>query len=352
MTWLAWRQFRTAAATLLAAAAALVLLMVATRPGLMSVYRLEPRTFLDRLQFDRGDQRVYLVGIAALYLLPPIVGAFWGAPLIARELEAGTHRLAWTQGVTRTRWLAVKLGTTGAATVAAVVPLALVVSWWASPIDAAVDAGRAAGPFNQPRVSPGLFAARGVAPVAYALLALAIGVAVGLVVRRSAAAIGLTLALVVAVELVMPLVVRSHLAAPVQRDLVLSPSNVDGLRGSGDDREHVTLRTYLVKDEPGSWPLDNATVDGTGRVPASLPESANCLLGPPVDASPTAPARPDEAQQQACFDRLAAQGYRQRVSYFPASSFWTLQWREAGALGGLATVLVSCCFWRIRRDLV
>ena len=43
---------------------------------------------------------------------------FWGAPLIARELEAGTHRLAWNQSVTRTRWLAIKLAIVGAATAA------------------------------------------------------------------------------------------------------------------------------------------------------------------------------------------------------------------------------------------
>ena len=43
-------------------------------------------------------------------LAPAVIGAFWGAPLVARELEAGTHRLVWNQSVTRTRWLATKLG--------------------------------------------------------------------------------------------------------------------------------------------------------------------------------------------------------------------------------------------------
>jgi hypothetical protein len=40
-------------------------------------------------------------------VIPGIVGVFWGAPLVARELKAGTYRLAWTQSVTRTHWLAV-----------------------------------------------------------------------------------------------------------------------------------------------------------------------------------------------------------------------------------------------------
>jgi len=33
--------------------------------------------------------------------VPLLIGMFWGAPLISREFEAGTFRLAWTQGVTR-----------------------------------------------------------------------------------------------------------------------------------------------------------------------------------------------------------------------------------------------------------
>ena len=48
-----------------------------------------------------------------LVALPALVGAFWGAPLVARELESGTYRLAWAQSVTRTRWLAVKLAVAG-----------------------------------------------------------------------------------------------------------------------------------------------------------------------------------------------------------------------------------------------
>ncbi len=44
-----------------------------------------------------------------LVVLPALAGAFIGAPLVAREVENGTERLAWTQGVTRSRWLFVKL---------------------------------------------------------------------------------------------------------------------------------------------------------------------------------------------------------------------------------------------------
>ena len=75
-----------------------------------------------------------------LAVAPALIGVFWGAPLVARELEAGTHRLAWTQSVTRTRWLAIKLGRrrrsrppsrSGV--------LSLAVTWWAQPLDGALS---------------------------------------------------------------------------------------------------------------------------------------------------------------------------------------------------------------------
>src|SRR5450755_2204300 len=47
----------------------------------------------------------------AVFLLPLLIGLFWGAPLVARETELGTHRLIWTQSISRGRWLSVKLAT-------------------------------------------------------------------------------------------------------------------------------------------------------------------------------------------------------------------------------------------------
>ena len=71
---------------------------------------------------------------AAGLAVPGLIGMFWGAPLVAREFETGTFRLAWTQGVTRTRWLAAKLAVAGAAAIAAGELFTLMVNWWSSPI--------------------------------------------------------------------------------------------------------------------------------------------------------------------------------------------------------------------------
>ena len=54
-----------------------------------------------------------MLGTGLAYVVPAVIGIFWGAPMIAREIEAGTYRLVWTQSITRTRWLVSKLGVAG-----------------------------------------------------------------------------------------------------------------------------------------------------------------------------------------------------------------------------------------------
>ena len=107
---------------------------------------------------------------------------FSGAPLAARELETGTFRLAWTQGVTRTRWLAAKLAIAG---IAAAELFSLMVNWWASPIHKAMSRYN---PFT-----PDSFHT-GVAPAGYAAFAFALGVTAGLFIRRTLPAMAVTLA--------------------------------------------------------------------------------------------------------------------------------------------------------------
>ena len=84
-----------------------------------------------------------------MYLTPLVIGAFWGAPIIARELEAGTHRLTWNQSVTRTRWLLVKIAIGGGAAMLFAGIAGLLLSWWAGPID------RPAGSPSAPASCPG-----------------------------------------------------------------------------------------------------------------------------------------------------------------------------------------------------
>ena len=142
---------------------------------------------------------------------PALIGAFWGAPLVAREFEAGTHRLVWAQSISRTRWLAVKLAVVGTATVAATALLSALVTWWAAPLDHAAAA--VYGTFDQ----------RDIVPIGYALFAFAFGVTAGLVIRRTLPAMALTLAGLLTVRIMVTEWIRPLVVAPRVVSMPLDP---------------------------------------------------------------------------------------------------------------------------------
>ena len=204
MTWLTWRQFRAQAIVAAAALAVVAIAQAVTGPHLAHLFAssgvatcqahgtcgTDVTAFMDQLK-SAGDTVVFFLSNALLGVTPALIGIFWGAPLIAREIEAGTFRLAWSQSVTRLRWLAVKLGLIGLASMATVALLSFMVTWWASPIDRAngLPDGRN-GTTGLNHFSPELFLARGIAPIGYAAFAFALGVTAGLLLRRTVPAMG------------------------------------------------------------------------------------------------------------------------------------------------------------------
>jgi hypothetical protein len=44
-----------------------------------------------------------------VFAVPALIAIFWGAPLIAAEIERGSHRMTWNQSITPVRRRAVKL---------------------------------------------------------------------------------------------------------------------------------------------------------------------------------------------------------------------------------------------------
>lgn len=334
MTWLTWRQFRiqaiTGAVILLAAVAALIVNartvgQLWTDSGAASC---AGRTDCQGLSSFAAAVRagtpqiLYIGGTALLYLVPPLVGAFWGAPLVARELESGTHRLAWTQSVTRERWLAVKLVTLGSAGIAFAGLLSLVVTWSSHRIDAA-------GTIT--RLSPVLFGARGVAPIGYAVFAFVLGVAAGILIRRTVPAIAVTLAVYTAVVLTMTLRLRGYLIPPISLTQPLtSGNNITQLRMSPGGK------IDLIQDPgiPGAWILGNKTITSSGQVFNGPATPQHCG---------------DQASPKACLDWIHTLNLRQAIVYQPAGRFWALQWAETGVFLALAALLVAFGFWWLRR---
>lgn len=136
--------------------------------------------------------------------------------------STGTHYLAWNQGVTRTRWLATKLGLGAGAAMAAAGLAALAVSWWSSPIDRAVNGGGATDTYF-PRLDPVAFAARGVVPMAPAVFAFVLGVALGMVIRRTLPAMATTLVVYAAAQITVPMWIRPHLATMDRTTVPIEP---------------------------------------------------------------------------------------------------------------------------------
>ena len=263
--------------------------------------------------------------------VPAVLGMFWGAPLVARELDAGTHRLVWNQSVTRFRWLTVKLLLVGVSCAAVA---GLVVWWverWSTPLD---DASRL-----DPRLPMEVtFAASGVVPLAYAAFAFALGVTVGMLTKRVIPAMAATLVVFLVAQIAVAWLVRPHLApshtsvAPVT-SATLQDFNVsnDGIRLSGD------------ASVPGAWLLSRHMVDASGTpvdaLPASLMDAPQCVPSISKGITP-------------CLNLIASKGYRQESTYHLPSQFWRLQWTEAALYAGATAGLVGFCFWWLRRRIV
>ncbi len=344
MTWLAWRQLRMQAAVAGTGVAVLAAVLALTGGELASLSQTSGDRFLPQLSGAGSNAMVLTAASVVVLALPALIGMFWGAPLVARELESGTHRLVWNQSVTRSRWLATKVAMGGAAALAVVGALSLTVTWWAGPIDTAIDNGQAAsGLVGLPRVSPWAFETRGIAPVGYAAFAFALGVASGLVLRRTVPAMAVTLGVLVTAHVAMPPLVRAHLG-PVERTTTITADNLRGLLIAGDD-EHGPVQDLVVEvGSPGAWVVRNETVDAAGRVAGTLPNWVADCGGPPGAERP-------RAEQDACYGRLASLGYRQQVAYQPADRYWTLQAYETAIFLGLGLALIGFSFWWLRRRL-
>ena len=337
MMWLSWRQFRTQAAAVYAGVVAFAAVLAVTGPRLVDLARAHPAAVLDGL--SRSDRLIYNAGLVVVAVAPAVVGAFWGAPLVARELESGTYRLAWTQSVTRTRWLATKIGVAALAAAAAVGALTLAVTWWAGPLDGGTGSGP--GGMLPARLTPVAFAMRGIVPAAYAVFALVLGVAVGLVLRRTLPAMAVTLALFTLVQVAVPLWVRPHLVPPVRQTVAIQDRGLEiQLVGPG-----TATRLMTSTGDRRDWVLRNVTVDPSGRPVSLLPSwFSDCLPRPDEAIAP-------KSTLEACIARLDGLGYRQLLVYQPASRFWPLQWAETGVFLGLSALLTWFCFWWTRRRL-
>jgi hypothetical protein len=345
MIWLTWRQFRAQAITAVAALAAFAVLLTVTGPHLASLYAASGITgchsqscgqlassFLS-LVGTGIYPAVYMLGIAGIVLAPAVIGIFWGAPLIARELEAGTFRLAWTQSITRARWLAAKLALTGLAAMAVTEALSLIQAWWAAPIgQAARLATNSNFPLGMGPFSPLAFDAHGITPLGYAAFAFTLGVTTGVLIRRAVPAMAITLVIFAAVQVAMPLWIRPHLFPPAHSTAALS--SFTALQTQIGPNGTFAFGVQFLPSQPGAWILSGGAVNAAGQ---------------PVSTSPAACKPEALSGSPAWTPCLTSHGIRIAVTYQPTSRYWAIQGIETAIYLALAVALAGYCFWRLGR---
>ena len=299
MLWLTWRQHRVPVLVTFGFLALLGLLMLINGLGAADLPRTGasgPEMMLD-MTAQRQAEPLRSV-LEFLILVPALIGLFWGAPLLGREFDRKTQLLAWTQSVSRGRWLAMKLATLGTLVVVAGLIMGTMTSLWLdSYAGTQVDTR-----FSQ--VAP--FTMSGIAPAGWWLFAFAVGVASGALLRRTMPAIALTLAVFVIALIGVVGFARDYYAPPLQDD---GQGNADTL--SGDVRS--VGRTTIA---PDGRELDAAD--------ARYEQASVC---------------PGKDQSLAGLECMKALGYREIALYHPADRYWRFQWTEAGALSVLAVGL-------------
>ena len=350
MTWLTWRQFRAQAFTATAALAVFAVLLAATGPHLASLYAASgisgcqatscehlASNFLQQLYSGGTYWVLYLLGVVAILLTPALIGLFWGAPLIAREMETGTSALAWNQSITRTRWLAVKLTLTGLGAMALTEALSLMQAWWAAPIGRAVGHGAGGSNLAMGRFSSLVFATHGITPLGYAAFAFTLGVTAGALIRRTVPAMAVTLAIFAAVQIAMPLWIRPHLFPARQSVIPVSSLESISLQQGGLNGRSFALGAENLPGQPGAWLLSSGAVNAAGQATSTTP--AACTARSMRNGTP------------GFLDCLASHGIRETISYQPARRYWAFQWTETGIYLALALALTGYCFRRLNRRL-
>jgi hypothetical protein len=265
----------------------------------------------------------FLANGIMLQVLPVLIGAFVGAPLLAREIETGTFRYAWTQGFGRWRWALAKLVSLALAVTGPAWLFSLLLSWYYQPYF--FSGNQSLGLTEYTPFFPGLFDLRGVAFAAWTLTAFAIGALAGMLIRRVVPAIAATLAVYAGLAFAVGGLLRGHYLTPL---LTTSP-NVPG--------SAWILGQWWTK---GGVTLSHATMDHVFN--STMPTVAP--TGPAVNG----PAGKDQAFSS-MLQYLSQHGYTQWTRYQPGSRFWPFQWIESGWLLALSVLLIATTIWLVRR---
>jgi hypothetical protein len=332
MTWLAFRRHRTSLIIATGVVVALSVWMALVAHGFDAAPLksfLQPSGSIGHYRDSYGGPKILRLVYQAdainlvLLALPCLLGVLLGVPLVAAELDDHTNRIAWTQHISRTRWLSTKWWVTGLPLAILSTFVVLITQWW-SHHSVMSGIGSLFGPVyfsGSSRVRPEVFSVTGIVPVADTLFAFALGAAIGALVRRVSWAIVGTILVYRVVSLMMATTVRPNLAPTA---FVAStqgfPSSSPFAQSDGGAPWYVG---YGYQFEPGSHhPTDASATDIRRRC-------ENLTVG-----------------YYSCLNHNKLQGGQ---IYQPASNYWTLQWKESAIYMIASAFLLLLGLWLVRR---
>jgi hypothetical protein len=216
MIWVSWRQHRGQAIACLGLLVALTVYAVIESTSMRSAFSHDALgACLARSQgtacpagvqafMNEFGSAINIAFWSVALIVPGVIGVLVGAPLIARELEFGTWRLAWSQSVPRARWLAVKLALVTGGLIVLGAAMTAVITWYRAPMD------QLTGHFQH-----NAYDFEGLVLTAYILCAFGFAVLAGLLIRRSITAMVAAFIPWLAIRLVVEFVFRDHFLAPL-----------------------------------------------------------------------------------------------------------------------------------------
>jgi hypothetical protein len=224
-------------------------------------------------------------------------------------VENATNVLVWSQTVTRRRWLLTKIGAFLGATVLVSVAVSALVTWWSGTPNALYGN----------RFEGVQFDTQNVLPIAFAVFAVALGIAAGSILRRTLPALAATVGIYAAVRILVTVYLRPHYMKAVTRSFALAAG------------------PPLNRIASGSWTLRQELVDGSGHA-----------IGGPIAVPDACRSAVDRVSADSCLGKV---GYHMAVKYHPAGHYWQFQWTEAALFVALAVALVAVAIvYTLRRD--
>jgi hypothetical protein len=305
MTWVGWRLQRTETLIALGILALLAALLVPTgiqmadayhHDGLAACLSVNPSPLCANKVGGFQARFQSLSDLANWFtLLPGLIGVLLAAPFIL-DLEHGTYRLAWTQSITRGRWLAGKLSLAAVAALLAGGALTLLLNWWRAP-EAHLNG----------RLLTGIYDSTGTVVLGYTLFALGLALALGALWRRSAASLTVAFIGYFVARVLVDYKVRDWLVSPLKATWKGNP------QPSFLYNAHVMSISATIHGHP-------VLTAGGGFVGGHKP----------VTAAP--------GLSKAVFHAV----------YQPASHFWPLQLTETALFVGVAVLLIGFAVWWTR----